>query len=114
MPSFRHTLSQTGAWIFALSAFGMLVGHSLTYHTLGTVFGIALMATGVCIALMTRKEHTSREVLLGSAALVLGSIVIIQALHISIRDCLNDWERRERRLGRPPWSSPNEDEGAAQ
>ena len=114
MPSFQHSLSRAGAWIFALSGFGILVGHSLAYHTLGTVFGFGFMATGVCIAFITRKERTSRVVLTGSAVLMLGSIAIVQALHVSVRDTLNDWEQLERRLGRPPWSVPSEDEGAQQ
>jgi len=107
MPSFANTLSLVGAWVFVGGAFGMLVAHLLGYHTLGTVFGLAVMASGTCIAFMTRRERLSRLVLAATATVLVVGGALIWALGINVRDVLNEWEMRERQLGRAPWSAPN-------
>lgn len=114
MPSFGNTLSLVGAWVFVGGAFGMLVAHLLGYHTLGTVFGLAVMATGTCIAFLTRRERLSRLVLAATATVLVAGGAIIWALDIDVRDVLNEWEMRERRLGRAPWSAPKTKAGAGE
>lgn len=112
MPSFQHALSQAGAWLYVSSAFGMMIAHGFSYHTLGTIFGTAIMATGVWISVMTRKGRASRVVLFGSLILVIGSVAIVLASGLSLRDTFVDWEQRERQLGRPPWNAQDEGGGA--
>ena len=107
LSTFQTQLSHSAAWVFVLSAFGMLAAHFFACHTLGTIFGLSFMLTGTCMALMSRRERLSRLVLAATAILVVAVGLIIWAFQIDVRAVLQDWETRERRLGRPPWKAVN-------
>jgi hypothetical protein len=109
MPTFQNILSRVAAWTFVAGGFGMLIAHFFAYHTLGTIFGASVMATGTIMAVMTRKEKLSRRILAATVILIAGVIILVKAFDINVQQVLNDWETRERELGRPPWktSDPN-------
>ena len=103
--TFAQTLSLGGVWTFLLGAYGMMAAVYFSCYTLGTLFGIALMAAGTIVGFMTRTEKSSRFLLKASAALLVGVVIIIYACDVNVRDTLLDWETKERQLGRPPWSA---------
>lgn len=97
LPSFERLLSLTGAWIFVASIVAMLAAHALQYHTLGTIFGSALLLTGSVMAWMTRRERPSRLVLAATLVLIVAGSAILWACHVNVRDVLQKWEEIEKR-----------------
>lgn len=104
MWSFNHFLAVSGAITFAVSAIAILIAYVLYYRTLGFIFGTAFLGSGVVVAFMTRKERISKYVLAISAIIATSLIVMIWAFHIDVGQVLRDWDKEERRLGRPPWT----------
>ena len=93
-----------GEACFVVSAFGMLTAHFFVYHTIGTIVGLAFMLSGICMALMTRKERLSRWILTAIVILMVAGGVFIWAFKIDVSEVLYQWEKHERQLGRPPWN----------
>lgn len=101
--SFESFLSLCGAWTFAVGAISLVIAHLLVYHTLGTLFGGAIMFTGCGIALMTRAQRVSRVVIAATVLFIAGTATIVYAADLSPRGVLLWWEQRERELGHAPW-----------
>jgi len=101
--SFQYGLSLVSAWVFGIGLIGMIMAHLLVLHTLGTIFGLAVILTGTVMALMTWRERISKWVITLTVLLFAAVVIYVQAFGVNVRQTLLDWEQRERRLGRPPW-----------
>src|SRR5262249_17963831 len=104
LPSFRHRLSVGGGFTFILGTAGMLIAHTLGYHTMGTIFGLALIVSAAVIALMTHDLRLSRLVLSATTALFLFGTLILWSTGTNVRQVLNHWEQQERQQGLWPTS----------
>lgn len=96
LPSFERMLSLAGAWLFVASIVGILAAHAAGFHTLGTVFGLALLLTGSVIAGMTRHQRISRAVLAATLVLIVVGSGILWACHVNVREVLQKWESIEK------------------
>jgi hypothetical protein len=102
--SFQYYLSMIGLWVFIGGVSGIVIAHLLILHTLGTIFGLSVMFVGAAMALMTWRQTMSKWVILATVAAVMGTIVYIHVYDVDVQQTLQQWERREREHGRPPWS----------
>lgn len=102
--SFSYRLSQVSAWVFVAGIAAMAIAHLFAFHTLGTIFGLSIMFTGTGLALYTWRQRISRWVIVATVVVVAGTVGLIHVLDINVRQMLLKWEKRERALGRPPWS----------
>jgi hypothetical protein len=102
--TFDHILSLCGAWLFAGSMVLTVVAHLLAFYTLGTLIGICLLLTGAVLAFMSREKNLSKWILAAAVVVILGTVGAVYGFNINIRSTLLEWEKRERSLGRPPWS----------
>jgi len=105
--TFYNQLSMAGVGVFVVSIIFMAMAHLLAYHTLGTILGVSFMAAGVVISFMTRKQTRSQWVLVVAAMMIVATVGYIYAFDVNVQQTLQQWEQKERMLGRPPWE-PNQ------